>query len=414
MRECYESPQDLLKKKTQLAKKSIMNFTWQSTAQKNIDFLSKLIPFSFVPKIKIGWVTTWNSRCGIATYSSHLIEFFQSELMILAPNNEHVEDNHIEQNVNRCWTLGEDNLEKLYQIINNNNLTSIVIQFNFGFFNFKAFKLFIQKLYQNNINILLFMHSTLDPPGQDEKRLISIVSELKLCDRILVHSTADLNRLKQINLVSNVSLFPHGVLDFDYNLIKKPAKKRQKIHISTYGFCLPNKGLLELIKAVNIMRNRNFDVKLTLYTALYKSELSIQLSKEIHTLIRELNLSSHIVIHHDFLSDKETLLSLSKTDLVVFAYQATNESASGAVRQGIASGVPVAVTPIPIFDDVRDIVYSLPGCKPFDIADGIISLFESDSIHSLTKKSREWIDTHKFSNLAHRLLGLIRSLENNY
>ena len=76
---------------------------------------------TFVKPIKIGWVTTWNSRCGIATYSSHLIEHLQSELMILAPANEQFEDNYIIKNVKRCWELGEDNLEKLYQNIINNN-----------------------------------------------------------------------------------------------------------------------------------------------------------------------------------------------------------------------------------------------------------------------------------------------------
>ena len=72
------------------------------------------------------------------------------------------------------------------------------------------------------------------------------------------------------------------------------------------------------------------------------------------------------------------------------------------------------MTPIPIFDDVRDIVHTLPGNEPIDIANGIISIFQSDSIQSLTTTSREWINVHKFSNLAHRLFGLIRSLENNY
>ena len=41
----------LLKKKTQLAKESIINFTWESTAQKHIDFVSNLVSSSLVHPI---------------------------------------------------------------------------------------------------------------------------------------------------------------------------------------------------------------------------------------------------------------------------------------------------------------------------------------------------------------------------
>ena len=54
----------------------------------------------------------------------------------------------------------------------------------------------------------------------------------------------------------------------------------------------------------------------------------------------------------DFLDDDVVIATLAKCELLVFPYQNTNESASGAVRMGVASGVPIAVSPIPIFDDI--------------------------------------------------------------
>ena len=413
MKEVYELPQEVLQKKTEIARKTIANFTWKSVAQKNIDFSHKLLLSSFIKLPRIGWVTTWNSRCGIATYSRHLVEHIQNDLMIIAPDNESIEFESDSTNVERCWSLGEDDLEKLYEFILNCKLTSLVIQFNFGFYNFLALKELINKLHSKNIKIILFMHSTVEPPNQSDKCLHLILSELSICDRILVHTPADLNRLKEMNLVSNVSLFPHGVLDFDRKLVNKKYSKGKEIHISTYGFCLPNKGLIELINAIKIIRNRNYNVKLTLYCALYPSELSIQLSQELQTLITQLGLDSIVSLNHSFVSHKETLLSLSKTDLVVFPYQSSNESASGAVRQGIASGTPVAVTPSSIFDDVAEVVHRLPGFTSQDIADGIIFLLDNNSINSSDKKIKEWINLHKFSKLAHRLFGLIRSLEIN-
>ena len=56
--------------------------------------------------------------------------------------------------------------------------------------------------------------------------------------------------------------------------------------------------------------------------------------------------------------------------MVVFPYQQTQESASGAVRLGLASLVPVACTPLPIFDDVANATYQLSGITPEAIAEG--------------------------------------------
>ena len=73
----------------------------------------------------------------------------------------------------------------------------------------------------------------------------------------------------------------------------------------------------------------------------------------------------------DFLPDDESLALLSAADLIVFPYQDTGESASGAVRYGLAIGKPVAVTPLPIFDDVVLRCLTLPGISPKEIAQGI-------------------------------------------
>ncbi|NKX16972.1 hypothetical protein HGG75_21850 [Ochrobactrum pseudogrignonense] len=68
---------------------------------------------------------------------------------------------------------------------------------------------------------------------------------------------------------------------------------------------------------------------------------------------------------------------LSAADLILYPYQNTAESASGAVRYGLAVNKPVAVSPAPIFDDVNDVVFQLPGTNPEAIANGVIALRES-------------------------------------
>ena len=96
-------------------------------------------------------------------------------------------------------------------------------------------------------------------------------------------------------------------------------------------------------------------------------------------------------MHNDFLPDDESLRLLSEADLLIFAYQNTGESASGAVRYGMATQKPVAVTPLAIFDDLDDAVFKFDGCNVDDISQGIDRILHSirqqDSWASATQKA---------------------------
>ena len=132
-------------------------------------------------------------------------------------------------------------------------------------------------------------------------------------------------------------------------------------------------------------------------------------------MIDKLHLHDYVKINTTFMSDKETLKKLSKTDLVVFPYQFTNESASGAVRQAISSFTPVAVTPLSIFDDVAPVVHKLPGCSSTLIAKGLkdwsLNYFRNST---MTDTEIAWRKQHSFKRLGYKLQGLIKSLEVNY
>ena len=132
---------------------------------------------------------------------------------------------------------------------------------------------------------------------------------------------------------------------------------------------------------------------------------------EMLNLISSLNLQNEVTINGNYLSNQESLDILSNSDLIIFPYQSTNESSSAAVRHGLASGAPVAVTPLPIFDDVSEVVHYLPGLSSIEIAEGVIKWITNDH---LEKSNREkWIDANRFSTLGIKLEGLIRSLEIN-
>ena len=104
---------------------------------------------------------------------------------------------------------------------------------------------------------------------------------------------------------------------------------------------------------------------------------------------------------------------LSRHELIVFPYQFSNESSSASVRTGLSSLRPVLVTPLPIFDDVQDLVDYMPGFTSQEIADGIFSWFEKPLSSDLFQERMKLIDKRSFSHLGNRISLLIKSLEIN-
>ena len=412
MKEIYCSSPSLILSKVDSAKRSISKLKWDSVAQKHVDFISNLNFREEQNISKIGWISTWNTKCGIATYSEHFLSELKENCIVFSPKNTQKN----QDNIIRCWNIGRDNLDELFNQIIKHKMTSVVIQFNYGFFDFLSFSIFIKRINTHKIKIIIFLHSTIDPASDKTKKIQFLKDSFSLCDKLLVHSPSDLNRLKDIGLVENVSLFPHGILTIPLgrDRVKKYFLIKKRFHFSTYGFCLPNKGFPELIKAVYLLHKDDFNCKLSLYTAIYDNDTSLSFYQELKNLISNLNLRNIVTINPSYMSDQETLKKLSKTDLVIFPYQYTNESASGAVRQGISSLTPVAVTPLPIFDDVADVVYQLPGTNPSLIASGLREWCENHYGKKISMTEKKWREEHSFSKLASRLHFMIKSIELNY
>jgi glycosyltransferase involved in cell wall biosynthesis len=249
------------------------------------------------------------------------------------------------------------------------------------------------------------------------KKLCDIVPALARCHRLLVHSPNDMNRLKAYGLVDNVTVFPHGILDFIPQARALKPEKNDFV-IGSYGFFLPHKGLLEFIEAMALLRKQGQSITLKMFNAEYPVADSRLLIEQARAIIKAQGLSDTITLCTDYLTDEQCLSELAKLDLIVFPYQETGESSSAAVRYGLASGQPVAVTPLAIFEDVGNAVFRLSGQSPTQIADGIKNI--KKALTSESKEAKEvadtaavWREQHRYSAVAKRLSNMILALHNN-
>uniref|UniRef100_UPI0026273BBC glycosyltransferase family 4 protein n=1 Tax=Desulfurobacterium sp. TaxID=2004706 RepID=UPI0026273BBC len=142
MREVYTLSEEKKREKTQKAKQFVLeNFTWEKSAKKLLkvrDYVEKL-PIFPDRKLRVGWVSTWNTRCGIATYSQFLTENFSEDvdLFIIADkvSSKEILKPELEKNVYRIWSMGgkSADIDKILNFVIGNSLDSVVFQYNFGF-----------------------------------------------------------------------------------------------------------------------------------------------------------------------------------------------------------------------------------------------------------------------------------------
>ena len=243
-----------------------------------------------------------------------------------------------------------------------------------------------------------------------------MLKAFKCVDRIFVHTISDLNRLKNINLIDNVTLFPHGILEYkninnyvENNTFFDILPRRK---IASYGFLLPHKGIIQLLEAIDILRNQNFIVRLNLITSIY-NENDLSFVKQVTNYISSLKLKNLVNLNTDYLSDEQSLNELSKNDLILFPYQDTQESSSASVRHGLATGKPVMVTPLDIFNDVSNAVSFCSGTSSIAIANSICEWYKSKDKagEEFNRKKRiELIEERSFSKLGKRFSSIIKGL----
>src|SRR6056297_606939 len=398
---------------TKASHQILTDHTWEKVAERSRDAVQRIA--AHVPDLppKVGWVSSYNTRCGIATYSAHLIEAFPDEITVFA---SHTTDRITSDNahVRRCWKQnGQDTLAQLQAQIRATNPQILVIQFNSGFFSFPHLGALILQAKADGRQVVMMMHATDDSAVPPDRQLARIRPALEACDQLLVHSHHDLNHLKSIGLEDNVSLFPHGV---PYAAVPAPPKMSpdRPVVLGTYGFFLPPKGLDQLIAAVAHVRNQGENVALDMINAEFPIKDSAEAIQAARQQIRELGLDGHVNLETRFLDDADSFSRLAQADALVFSYQKTAESASGAIRQALALDRPVLATPLRIFDDVEPLIMRLPGTSAEDIAQGILRLIRAlrnpeaepqttVQLDTMRSNANRWRESHAYQVLGPRL-----------
>lgn len=388
--------------------KSLERFTWKKVAAQVCGYLQNSLGCKQYEKPVVGVMTTWNTRCGLAAYTEHLTRFFPKSTWILAPYGQEKITQDGER-VLRDWKISfDETFENFSNDIREKGINILLLQLQLYMAELDNFGKVLRELGEAGRVLTICVHNTnLIFDNKDKTKYYT--DFLQIFDRIFVHTLHDMENLRKLGLIDKTTLIPHGLVKFPVY-----EKSPKKFLISTYGFIFPHKGLLQILEAVKLLKSKYPDLRLQMVNAVYPQEHCRKLHDTIQEYIKNNNMDEYVKLISEFLTDEESVKLLQKSSLIVFPYQNSSESSSAAVRMGISASRPVAVTPIDIFEDVKNVAHILPGTSVQDIAKGIDEFFACNDFENYLQNERTSIlRDHSFSKIAGRLYSILIGLYTN-
>lgn len=164
------------------------------------------------------------------------------------------------------------------------------------------------------------------------------------CDGFITMSRAVLNELKQFRPLAPMVYTPHPLYDIFGSIVpREQALKHLNLspdfrYLLFFGFIRDYKGLDWLLEAFSAQKLRQFPVKLIIAGEFYTS------SEKYLQIIREKNLTDHVILRTDFIADKEVANYFGAADMVVQPYKSATQS--GVTQIAFHYNKPMLVTDV--------------------------------------------------------------------
>lgn len=375
------------------------------------------------PPMRIAFITTWDVRCGVAEYSRHLISSWLSgaetdDIVVLADDRTTPSVTGICR-TRIAWGIGaEDNVNDLRIAVAQENPAIVIIQHQPGLFSWPLLAKLLRELVMPGRILVVTLHNTCDLAEIELGIRSNAVEALRSAARLIVHTIADLERLKVLGLSANVVMVPHGVHAAEWPLGDLKARELPADSspvIGCYGFFLPGKGIAQLIEAAAELRLTWPQLRLRLINSAYGTPDSVEEIQLCQRAVKMAGLLDSVDWHTTFVPESESRALLRGCDLVVLPYQASKESSSAALRSVLAAGVPVAVTPLPVFDDATGAVVRTSGISPSEIASTAKFLLQNrNSRLALLASAESWGNDRGWPVVAERTRCIVLALTTQF
>ncbi|RKY12341.1 MAG: hypothetical protein DRP65_01515 [Planctomycetota bacterium] len=309
--------------------------------------------------VRIAFLSSYPPRrCGIATFTSDLIENVsnasngQVAPLVLAMTNseklcytEPVEFDIRYDNKND-YILAADYLEEI-------GAELVCLQHEFGLFGCPStageyLDFFLDRL---NVPLVTTLHTILLEPSDQQYRMIRRLANLS--KKTVVMSKYGCQILRQVYGIpqERITIIPHGIPDLPFSRtlpFKRMAGLEERTTILTFGLLGPNKGIEVMLKSMTQIVK---DIPDALYIVLGATHPNV-LKKEgesyrwqLEQMVKDLELQNNVTFVNEFVDDGELYRFLQMADFYVTPYLSEKQISSGTLAFALGTGRVVVSTP---------------------------------------------------------------------
>lgn len=377
-------------------------FTW--------DRVAEAIESATISKInqpravgKLGIVTTWNQRCGLAKFGAAMMSVYdESGYVVLAERTDRKEGVD-GANVERCWDRNIADYSGIEAAVVKHGLTALHLYCHARFFKQPNFAEFCLKMRRSGIKILAHLHNSYT----FEYALSELVSQV---DEVVVHTPE--NRLEVIAAGAEperVHVVPLGVTTVPApDSAAIPALRRKlnlptdkKILLAT-GFIQAAKGMEAVVEAIHHLKSKNIPAHGVIAGSVPKEDPSAaQYANDLRALIQNSGLASDITIVEEFISDEKMTDYLQAADLVYLNYRWQHFESTGAGAVAIGAGALVVASLAPHFMPFHDAVWHLTSGYPAGLSAELL-LRNPLLRNEIKDRAAEYCRLHSWANIAEK------------
>lgn len=368
---------------------------------------------------RLAWVSPWRVACGIAMHARGLLGAFADHPgfasrypVVLCDTRPWTADDELAIRGTAAWKVGDPGGgAALALAVAAEDPDIVLVQHQTALIPFPALADLLEHPALRRRVVVVMLHSTEDLRAAPAALRTRAVEALRRAARVLVHTGRDLDTLQDLGLLERAALLPHGAP------ASRPPRTPRKLPpesapvIGCHGFVLPGKGMQVLIAAAARLRAVWPGLRLRMVTALFPSDVSKTELDACWALADRLGMDDAIEWHTDFLPVGRVLDLLEPSDVIALPYQESCNSASGAVRMAAATGMPVAVTGLRLFEEAGEAVWRLPSATGAGVAEGLAALLrDRPAREQVQRAAQEWLRRDRWDDVAARLQAMLLAL----
>jgi glycosyltransferase involved in cell wall biosynthesis len=319
-------------------------------------------------KLKIAFISVYNTPCGISTYNKELIEKLKEYVDIkvfaeYADDSENERQQIDEDFVVRCWRRNEHPKIKLINLVNEWNPDLIHIGHEYGFFS-KAYRFtsLVSWFKSRKYPVVSTMHSIYEHRDKTVQEASSqyIIAHTENGKQSLVNKGIDKNK---------ITIIPHGSNIFEGSadepkLVAPLWNTWGNEHtIFQPGFLFDYKGHLRMLGVVAKLKEKYNDIHYIIQGS--ENPNNIEEHERVYRKIvhecKNLNIEENITINRGFVTSDILMSFIRTTKVCVLPYTSHPEhdvcSTSGIARIVIGTQIPLVTTKVHLFDDIDGLAF---------------------------------------------------------